>query len=106
MLSIALMVVLLTCCQIEYAIPSPTTASGTVGDASYSRSIVVTTIQHPTPSMKRLAELTDWKLIVVGDLKTPPDWHLDDVDFLSYDMQSTLPYEILRHRLVSSSSYA
>lgn len=31
------------------------------------------------------------------DLKTPVDWHLDGVDFLSIDTQKTLKYGILKH---------
>ena len=34
--------------------------------------IVVTTIQAPTPAMKALAEIPGWKMVVVGDKKTPP----------------------------------
>ena len=36
--------------------------------------IVVTTIQHPTEAVKALNYLKGWKLIVVGDRKTPKNW--------------------------------
>ena len=72
----------------------------------YANSIVLTTIQYPTPSVIKLAELPSWKLIVVGDLKTPADWFLQGVDFLSYEMQLTLSYEILKTNLTPVNSYA
>ena len=36
--------------------------------------IVVTTINEPSDAMKSLANLPGWKLLAVGDLKTPTDW--------------------------------
>lgn len=36
--------------------------------------IVVTTIQSPTDSVKKLAQLPGWRLVVVGDSSTPKDW--------------------------------
>ena len=47
-----------------------------------------------------------WKLIVIGDLKTPADWALSGVDFLSHSMQLTLGYEILKNKLTPDNSYA
>ena len=45
--------------------------------------IVVTTIQYPTAPLKKFASLKDWQLVVVGDKKTPHDWHLDNCIYLS-----------------------
>jgi len=56
--------------------------------------IVVTTIQYPTPQLKRLAQLPGWRLVVVGDRKTPSDWYLDNCEYLSPDRQLSLGYEI------------
>ena len=39
--------------------------------------IVTTTIHPPTEAIRRFDALPDWELIVVGDLKTPADYHLD-----------------------------
>lgn len=56
--------------------------------------IVVTTIQHPTPALERLAELPDWKLVVVGDKKTPNDWSLNNCVYLGVNEQEQLGYTI------------
>ena len=40
----------------------------------HERWIVVTTIQYPTVQMKKLASLKGWKMVVVGDIKTPANW--------------------------------
>lgn len=62
----------------------------------YDKWIVVTTIQHPTPALEKLAKLDGWHLVVVADKKTPLDWHLDNCDFLSVAHQQKLPYNICR----------
>ena len=36
--------------------------------------IVVTTINSPTADVKKLAGIEGWKVVVVGDTKTPEDW--------------------------------
>ena len=36
--------------------------------------IVVTTINSPTEDVKKLAGIEGWKVVVVGDTKTPADW--------------------------------
>lgn len=46
---------------------------------------VITTINYPTEAVKELAKRTD--LIVVGDVKTPKDWHYDNVQFIGSDVQ-------------------
>ncbi|CAL2037312.1 unnamed protein product [Caenorhabditis brenneri] len=62
--------------------------------------IVVTSIILPTEDVKRLASFDDWNLVVVADTKTPLDWNLDTVHFLSVDYQEQLPFT-----LVSSLPY-
>ena len=59
--------------------------------------IVVTTIQYPTQALKTLASLPDWHLVVVGDKKTPQDWHLENCDYLSVQTQEQLPYKIIKY---------
>lgn len=39
--------------------------------------IVTTTINGPTKAIERFQSLKDWDLVVIGDLKTPKDYHLD-----------------------------
>ncbi|VDL84842.1 unnamed protein product [Nippostrongylus brasiliensis] len=58
------------------------------------RWIVVTSINYPTEDVKRLASLTDWNLVVVGDRKTPPDWQLDSVHYLSMEIQEKLGFRM------------
>lgn len=58
--------------------------------------IVVTTINYPSAALKKLATLPDWHLVVVGDRKTPQDWHLENCEFLSIEKQQTLNYEIIK----------
>jgi hypothetical protein len=38
--------------------------------------IVTTTINPPTEAIEKFQRLEDWELIVIGDLKTPKDYHL------------------------------
>lgn len=56
------------------------------------RWIVVTSIQAPTEAVRRIAALrrAGWSAVVVGDTKTPPDWELEGVDFLSVERQREL----------------
>lgn len=56
--------------------------------------IVVTTIQYPTPQLHKLSQIPGWKLVVVGDKKTPADWHLDHCEYLSPQRQIELGYEL------------
>ena len=59
--------------------------------------IVVTTIQYPTKSLKKIASLPGWRLVVVGDKKTPKDWHLDNCDYISVEDQQQMKYEIIKY---------
>ena len=70
-------------------------AYGTSLAAESDKWIVVTTINPPTESVKKLAQLDGWHLVVVADLKTPKDWHLENCEFLSVEKQQSLPYQII-----------
>lgn len=53
--------------------------------------IVSTTINAPTPAMRRFAEMPGWRLVVAGDLKTPHEaWKDIDADYLSPDDQDAI----------------
>lgn len=39
--------------------------------------IVTTTINPPTKAVEGFQSMEDWHLVVIGDRKTPPDYHLD-----------------------------
>ena len=56
--------------------------------------IVVTTIQYPTDQLLKLSQIEGWHLLVVGDKKTPCDWHLDNCTYLSPEKQLSLGYEL------------
>ena len=60
----------------------------------YPNWIVVTTIQYPTEALKKLASIPGWHLVVVGDKKTPKDWHLQNCDYLDVEKQIKLGYKI------------
>ncbi len=49
--------------------------------------IVITSIASPTKAVEGYADLDSVKTIVVGDTKTPGDWRLDDVIYLSVEDQ-------------------
>ncbi|KAK6018516.1 hypothetical protein OSTOST_15893, partial [Ostertagia ostertagi] len=60
--------------------------------------IVVTTINSPTKDIMRLARTPGWSLVVVGDVKTPSNWSLEGVHFLSIhdkrdNRSKNLPYK-------------
>ncbi|CAB3398153.1 unnamed protein product [Caenorhabditis bovis] len=59
--------------------------------------IVVTSISGPTNDIKRLSSFADWNLVVVADTKTPTNWSLPGVHFLSVDYQKTLPFSIINY---------
>lgn len=55
--------------------------------------IVVTSIFPPTTGVRALAQLSDWQVVVVGDRKTPPEWEVDGVTYLSPEMQDELEFQ-------------
>mgnify|MGYP003724461491 FL=1 len=46
-----------------------------------SKVIVTTTINAPTEALRKFAAMPDWELVVVGDKKTPTDFHIDGVSY-------------------------
>ena len=40
----------------------------------HDRWIVITSIAPPTEDVKFLANIPGWRVVVVGDTKTPDDW--------------------------------
>jgi hypothetical protein len=61
---------------------------------SVKKAIVITSIFEPTEAVVSFSKLSDYHLIVVGDKKSPKDWHCDNVEYLSVDRQETLPYQL------------
>jgi hypothetical protein len=73
--------------------------------------IVVTSILYPTPAIRKFLNLTTrWNLIVIGDRKTPRDWHSrlqvnrSRIIFLPIHKQRSLGYSILKY--LPENSYA
>lgn len=61
-----------------------------------SRFIVITTIHPPTAAVRAFRELPDYRLIVVGDRKTPGEWHLPGADYFSLEDQMQSDYRSAR----------
>ncbi|VDO18305.1 unnamed protein product [Heligmosomoides polygyrus] len=59
--------------------------------------IVITTVNNPTDDIKRLAKIPGWSVVVVGDEKTPKNWSVPGVHFLSVDTQLSLGYGIVEN---------
>lgn len=53
-------------------------------------SIVITTIFPPRPDVYAFSKIKDWQMIAVGDLKTPSDWNVKNVIYLSPKNQKQL----------------
>lgn len=59
-----------------------------------SKAIVITSIEPPTEAVQKLIQKQPWQVVVVGDRKTPLDWHCPGVDYLSVAMQEQLDHRI------------
>lgn len=62
------------------------------------RWVVVTTIQTPTPAVQAISDLCErgWSAVVIGDTKTPRDWKIPNVTYLSVDDQIELFGELAK----------
>ena len=56
----------------------------------YRKYIIITSIFPPTEAVQKFAEINNSTLVVVGDKKTPSNWHFPNVIFLPVDDQSML----------------
>lgn len=54
------------------------------------RFIVTTTINEPTPALKKFANMKDWTLVIAGDKKTPHDSYSNFEHYLHPDTQEAL----------------
>ena len=68
--------------------------------------VVVTTISSVTKTLTQLQSLADWCLVVVGDKKSPKDFHLNGPRslYLDAEAQKQLGYESIKHTPWSSFS--
>lgn len=56
---------------------------------------IMTSIFSPTKAVKKLANLEDWKLIVVGDKKSPHDWFSENVIYFSPSDQLQIKNDLI-----------
>ena len=56
--------------------------------------IVCTSINNPTKAIRAYDSMEDWKLVVVGDKKTPPDYYLERGVYLSPTNQEDISKEL------------
>eukprot|EP01102_Stenamoeba_stenopodia_P020636 TRINITY_DN8121_c0_g3_i2.p1 TRINITY_DN8121_c0_g3~~TRINITY_DN8121_c0_g3_i2.p1 ORF type:complete len:527 (-),score=138.73 TRINITY_DN8121_c0_g3_i2:59-1639(-) len=59
--------------------------------------IVMTSINLPTDSVKKLCSLKGWATVVVGDLKTNPKWEYNNCKYLGVEEQNGLPYRTVKY---------
>jgi len=57
--------------------------------------ICMTSINPPTEAVSQFSEVADWGLVVVGDKKTPVDWHKENVTYIPVSSQNKLGYRIV-----------
>lgn len=60
------------------------------------KTIVITSINHPTEQVKAWARLSDYKIIVVGDNKSPENYDAEGVHFINMDDQRRLYPELAK----------
>lgn len=60
------------------------------------KTIVMTSIFNPTEAVVSFSEMENYKLIVVGDKKTPVDWKCNNVDYISVAQQELLDFELVK----------
>jgi hypothetical protein len=65
--------------------------------STIKQAVVITSIFAPTEAVFAFAKQADYKLIVVGDKKTPADWACENVAYLSVADQMDLGYEMHQH---------
>jgi hypothetical protein len=58
------------------------------------KTIVITSIYPPSPSVRKWAALADWNLVVAGDKKTPVDWNCHPATYLSVADQERARFRI------------
>ncbi len=59
-----------------------------------SKYIIITSIFEPTEAVVKFAAKKEYKLIVVGDKKTPKEWHSPNVEFISIEQQDNSEFEL------------
>jgi len=60
------------------------------------KNIVITSIFPPTEAVICFAGLDEFRVIVVGDKKSPTDWHYENVHFYSIEEQDKMEFELVK----------
>ena len=60
------------------------------------KTIVITTIFNPTKAVYAFSKNENYQLIVVGDKKTPQNWHCNNVDYMSVPQQENSNYMLAK----------
>lgn len=58
--------------------------------------IVITSIFEPTEGIKKFSGIDDFKVIVVGDKRSPLNWECHNVDYISVIQQGKLDYLLVK----------
>ncbi|KAL6555399.1 sugar transporter-like protein [Orobanche gracilis] len=59
------------------------------------RWIVVSVSDYPSDSLRKMTKLKGWQVLAVGNSRTPKDWILKGVVYLSLDMQAQLGFRVV-----------
>ncbi|KAK6149149.1 hypothetical protein DH2020_016674 [Rehmannia glutinosa] len=57
--------------------------------------IVVSVSDYPSDSLRKLTKLKGWQVLAIGNSRTPKDWNLKGVIYLSLDMQAQLGFRVI-----------
>jgi hypothetical protein len=60
------------------------------------KTIVITSIFPPTQAVHSFSNKKDYSLVVVGDKKSPNDWHLDGVHYLGIEKQAQNQFKLVQ----------
>jgi hypothetical protein len=60
------------------------------------KTLVITTIYPASPSVRKWATFSGWKMVVAGDIKTPVDWNCHPAMYLSVADQERAQFQITR----------
>ena len=60
------------------------------------KTIVITSIFNPTDAVISYSKMNNFKLIVVGDKKTPANWYCNNVDYISAIDQEKLDFKLAK----------
>ncbi len=58
------------------------------------KTIVITSIYPPSPSIRKWADFSGWNVVVAGDKKTPVDWNCHPATYLSAADQENTHFQI------------